>query len=279
MPERTIALITGSTDGLGREVAFQLAEAGYDIIVHGRHTGRGREVASQIEGRSGRKCRFIQADFSDLAEVRRFAQRVLDNVDRLDLLVSNAGVGPGGPENRREESQNGIELRFAVNYLAGYLLTSLLLPALRSSGPSARIVNVASAGQAPIDFDDPMMERHYERELAYCRSKLAQIMGSFDFAEELKGSAITVNAIHPAEFMPTTMVRETGFEIASTLAEGVTAVMNLAVAPELQSQTGLYFDGVRAARAHEFAYDPDARRRLRALTARYLGEDAVIKVS
>jgi NAD(P)-dependent dehydrogenase (short-subunit alcohol dehydrogenase family) len=194
---------------------------------------------------------------------------VLKRVDRLDVLVNNAGVGFGEPGAPRELSADGVELRFAVNYLAGYHLTRRLLPLLRASAP-ARVVNVASAGQAPIDFDDPMLDHGYAGILAYRRSKLAQIMFTFDLAQELRGERVTVNALHPATFMDTSMVRVSGRKPVSTLEEGTAATCRLVTAPELDDVTGQYFDRTREARADPQAYDGEARARLRELTAEIL---------
>ena len=126
---------------------------------------------------------------------------------QLDVLVSNAGIGSRGGGAGRRESADGHELRFAVNYLAGFLLAHLLLPLLKASAPS-RIVNVASLGQHPIDFDDVMITRGYSGSRAYAQSKLAQIMFTIDLARELQGTGVTVNSLHPATYMNTTMVRE-----------------------------------------------------------------------
>ena len=207
------------------------------------------------------------AELASLDEVRELARRVERDHERLDVLVNNAGIGTAGP---REESRDGHELRFAVNYLAGYLLTRLLVPLLVRSAP-ARVVNVSSAGQAPIDFDDVMLERSYSGVQAYCQSKLAQVMFTFDLAEELRDAGVTVNCLHPATYMPTKMVRAAGASPMSSLEEGVEATRRLVDAPELDGVTGRYFDGVQESRAHPQAYDEDARRRLRELSGRLAG--------
>ncbi len=163
----------------------------------------------------------------------------------------------------------GYELRFAVNYLAGFLLTRLLEPLLVASAP-ARIVHVASAGQAPIDFDDVMLTRNYNGVQAYCQSKLAQIMFSFDLAEELRAARVTANALHPATYMPTKIVATP----VSSIADGVRATARLITASELDEVTGRYFNGVREARAHAQAYDPLTRARLRELSERLIAADA-----
>jgi NAD(P)-dependent dehydrogenase (short-subunit alcohol dehydrogenase family) len=158
-------------------------------------------------------------------------------------------------------SPNGLELRFQGNYLAGFLLTRRLLPLLRRSAP-ARIVNVASAGQRPLDFDDIMLERGYDGMRAYGQSKLAQIMFTFELAEQLDPDEVTVNALHPASLMNTKMVLESFGSAWTTVEEGAEATLRLAISPELDSVTGRYFDGLREARANAQAYEPEARRRL-----------------
>ena len=163
-----------------------------------------------------------------------------------------------------------VELRFAVNYLAPFLLTRLLLPTLRQSAP-ARIVNVSSAGQAPINFRDVMLEHHYDGVQAYSQSKLALVMFTFDLAEELAGTGVTANCLHPATYMPTKMVLAARGSSVSTLEEGVQATTHLITAPELDRVTGRYFNGLRQARAENQAYDRQARLKLRQLSKQLTG--------
>src|SRR3954453_13294056 len=256
------ALVTGSTDGVGRLVARRLGEAGARVLVHGRDADRGAQVVADIE-RAGGTATFLRADLSSLAEVRRLAAAVPDATDRLDILINNAGIGTAG--GVRQESADGFELRFAVNYLAGFLLTYLLLPLMRAGAP-ARIVNVSSAGQQAIDFADVMLTRGYSGARAYCQSKLAQVMFTFELAEKLAGTGVTATCLHPATYMDTTMVRRAGVTPVSTVEQGADAVLNLAVSPALEGQTGLYFNDLREARAHSQAYDAEARQRLWALS-------------
>jgi NAD(P)-dependent dehydrogenase (short-subunit alcohol dehydrogenase family) len=261
------ALITGSTDGVGRLVATRLGAAGAHILVHGRDAERGAQVVAEIE-RSGGTAEFLSADLSALAEVRGLADQVRAKTDRLDLLINNAGIGTAGAT--RQTSVDGYELRFAVNYLSGFLLTHLLLPLIKASAP-ARIVNVSSAGQQAIDFDDVMLTRGYSGARAYCQSKLAQILFTIDLTEDLHGSGVTVNALHPATYMNTTMVRRAGVTPASTVEQGADAILNLAVAPALEGRSGLYFNGLRETRADGQAYDAKARQRLRAISVELTG--------
>jgi NAD(P)-dependent dehydrogenase (short-subunit alcohol dehydrogenase family) len=174
----------------------------------------------------------------------------------------------GGGERR--ESADGFELRFAVNYLAGFLLAHLLLPLLKAAAPS-RIVNVASLGQHPIDFDDVMITRNYSGSRAYAQSKLAQIMFTIDLAAELKESGVTVNALHPATYMNTTMVREGGVAPISTVEQGGEAILRLIEADDVAGRSGLFFNGLHEARANPQAYDEAARERLRALSRKLTG--------
>jgi NAD(P)-dependent dehydrogenase (short-subunit alcohol dehydrogenase family) len=268
---RQVALITGSTDGLGRAVARALAASGFRVLIHGRDAQRGEALVHQICADGGAAC-FHRADFASLAEVRALAAAVSREHERLHLLINNAGIGTGqgGRPAPRETSADGHELRFAVNYLAGYLLTRLLLPALVRGAP-ARIVNVASAGQYPLDFDNLMLTRAYSGMRAYAQSKLAQVMFTIDLAARLRAAGVTVNCLHPATYMDTAMVRAAGIEPSSSVEEGAAAVMRLAVSPQLEGHTGEYFDGLRLARANEQAYDRQARRRLAQVSARLAG--------
>jgi NAD(P)-dependent dehydrogenase (short-subunit alcohol dehydrogenase family) len=244
-------------------VALRLAADGAHVIVHGRNQERGREVVEEIERGGLGSARFYAADFGSLEEVRRVAEEIRGDYERLDVLVNNAGIWltDGG----RQLSADGHELHFQVNYLAGYLLSRELLPLLERSAPS-RIVNVASGAQTPIDFDDVMLERNYSGSRAYAQSKLAQILFTIDFAEELRDRDITVLSLHPATLMATDMVREAGIPPRSTVDEGADAVMQLIDATDLE--TGQYYNGLRPARPNAQALDPEARRRLRELSQR-----------
>jgi NAD(P)-dependent dehydrogenase (short-subunit alcohol dehydrogenase family) len=268
-PNRETALITGSTDGVGRVVAKRLGEQGWRVLVHGRDRGRGERVVAEIKDAGG-TADLLAADLSSLAEVRRLAGAVQQATRRLDLLINNAGIGSGGPQGTRQTSADGYELRFAVNYLAGFLLTHLLLPLVRTSTP-ARIVNVSSLGQQAIDFADVMLTHGYSGSRAYCQSKLAQIMFTIDLARELYGSGITVNALHPATYMNTTMVRQSGVTPMSSVEQGADAILNLATSAALDGRSGLFFNGQSEPRADAQAYDAGARQRLKTLSLELSG--------
>lgn len=263
-------LITGSTDGVGRYVATQLALAGAKVLIHGRDKARAAALSEEIKRVSGGEPVFYQADLSSLASVRQLADAVIADHKRIDVFVSNAGIGSqnGGPA--RQTSADGYELRFAVNYLSGFLLAYRLLPLLKAAAPS-RIVNVASLGQHPIDFDDVMIERGYSGSRAYAQSKLSQIMFTIDLAEELKDSNVTVNSLHPATYMNTTMVRAGGITPISTVEQGGAAILHLVTGDDVAGRSGLFFNGLQEARANPQAYDATARRRLRTLSRELTG--------
>ena len=266
-------LVTGSTDGVGRYVATKLAAAGARVLIHGRDGGRGKALVSEIE-RAGRgEAVFYQADLSSLAAVRQLADAVLADTPRLDVFISNAGIGSQNEGPARQISADGHELRFAVNYLAGFLLAYRLLPLLKASAPS-RIVNVASLGQHPIDFDDVMITKGYSGSRAYAQSELSQIMFTVDLAEELKGTGVTVNSLHPATYMNTTMVRAGGITPISTVEQGGEAILHLAAGDDVAGKSGLFFNGMNQAQANPQAYDAAARKRLRALSLELTGLNA-----
>ena len=259
MKGRTV-LVTGSTDGIGKRTAHDLAAMGATVLLHGRNASKGAAAAEEIARSTGTdRPRYINADLSLLSEVRRMAAELQD-VD-IDVLINNAGIGTGPPGAEREESRDGYELRMAVNYLAPFLLTHLLLPNLRSSAPS-RIVNVASLGQSRVDLDDLMMERGYERWGAYGQSKLALIMFTMELASRLEGSGVTVNAVHPGTMLDTKMVRETASPPRGDVQEGADSLTFLAASPRLEGVTGRFFDRQREERADRQAYDAGARREL-----------------
>ena len=263
-------VITGSTDGVGRYVAARLAAAGAKVLIHGRDAARAKTLAEEIMRAGGGEPKFYQADLSSLADTRRLAKALLADHKRLDVFISNAGIGSQNQGPQRQTSADGYELRFAVNYLSGFLLAHLLLPLLKASAPS-RIVNVASLGQHPLDFDDVMLTNGYSGSRAYAQSKLSQIMFTIDLADELKGSGVSVNALHPATYMNTTMVRAGGITPISTVEQGGEAILHLACGNDVAGKSGLFFNGMQQAKANPQAYDQAARQRLRALSLELTG--------
>jgi NAD(P)-dependent dehydrogenase (short-subunit alcohol dehydrogenase family) len=268
----TVVLITGATDGLGRGVAERIAGAGATVHLHGRNLERLATAEREIRKATGNdRIHTHLADLASLDQVRAVADEVERDTDRLHVLINNAGIGSGLPEGReRRESADGYELRFAVNYLAGFLLTMRLLPLLRRSAP-ARIVNVASLGQAPIDFDDVMLTDGYSGTRAYSQSKLAQIMFGLELAERLDPAEVTVTSLHPSTFMPTKMVLQERGRSLDSLERGVEATTRLAIDPELEGVSGAFFDRESESAVDPQAYDEAARRRLWELSLELTG--------
>ena len=258
------ALVTGSTDGLGREVARELAASGAHVIIHGRNAERGRALVDEITKQGKGSARFIAADFASLAAGRKFADSIAKLYPRIDLLVNNAGISLPRGESRRT-SVDGHELHFAVNYLPGWILVHRLRPALQAAAPS-RVINVASRAQSPIDFSDVMLEKPGAFNRGYGQSKLAQITMSVELAPDFQKSGITMVSLHPASMMNTAMVRGLGVEPRSTVDEGLTAVMNLVTMRTLEP--GAYYNGTQPATPHPQSQDTAARAQLRALSAR-----------
>lgn len=271
LEEQTI-LVTGSTDGIGKITAGKLAELGATVLVHGRSREKCRTAAGEIREATGNdRLKAFVRDISSLSGVRRLADDIHSKYPALDVLINNAGVGPGkGSFGKRPLSQDGHELCFAVNHLTPFLLTHLLLPILRSGAP-ARVVNVCSAAQQHIDLDDVMLERGYDPYRAYAQSKLALTMFTFDLAERLKYRGITVNCLHPGSLLDTKMVREGGYTPRGSAESGAEAVVHVATSPELADVTGEYFEEKRQARAHDQAYDSAARDTLWRLSEKLTG--------
>ncbi|MFD7185017.1 SDR family NAD(P)-dependent oxidoreductase [Streptomyces sp. NPDC059904] len=267
MPERIIVL-TGATDGLGRALSRELARRpATTLILHGRDKARLDELASALSDAPA-SVMTVSADFSELAQVHRLADEVAQLTDRVSVLVNNAGLGGGEPDGtERRLSADGHELRFAVNHLAPFALTQRLLPLLDRGAP-ARIVNVASIGQSPIDFADPSLEHGYCGMRAYGQSKLAMITTGFVLARQLDPHLITVNSLHPATYMPTKMVLQSVGHSIDSLETGVAATLRLILDPELDGVTGEFYDRTRAAQAHRDAYDPGIQQRLWDLSTR-----------
>ncbi|MBH16323.1 MAG: 3-oxoacyl-ACP reductase [Gemmatimonadetes bacterium] len=260
-PDQEVILVTGSTGGLGREVARRLGSQGAHVIVHGRSSERGNELVEEIIAAGPGSARFYRADFASLQQIRELGERILMDYGRLDVLVNNAGFGSA--PNERMVSEDGHELRFQVNYLAGFLLTKLLRPLIVSSQPS-RIVNVSSAAQTAIDFDDVMIEKNFSGGRAYAQSKLAQILFTLDLAEEFQGTDVLPVSLHPATYMDTEMVRRAGVEPRTTVDEGADAVMHLIRSADIVP--GQYFRGMEVGNPHDQAHDQGARNLLRILS-------------
>ncbi|MEO6060677.1 MAG: SDR family oxidoreductase [Thermoflexales bacterium] len=261
-------LITGATDGIGKATALALAQQGHLVIVHGRTTAKARAVVDELHAAvRSEDIDYVAGDFSRLSDVRALANEVIERHPGLDTLVNNAGVYM----NTRELSADGFELTLAVNHLAPYLLTRLLLSGLKLSAP-ARIVNVSSTVhmRGKIDFDELNSARAYSPYGAYAASKLANVLFSNALARRLAPAGVTSNALHPGVI--STKLLMAGFNTtgAETTRGAQTSVF-LASAPEVEGLTGRYFDDRREKLASESARDEALQERLWRVSAEMVG--------
>jgi retinol dehydrogenase 14 len=277
MSGRTV-LVTGGSSGIGRATAVGLAALGARLAIAGRDHGRTEAAASEIREAGAGMVETFVGDMSSLAEVRRLADEALERLPRIDVLVNNVG----GYWDTRHVTVDGFERTFALNHLAPFLLTNLLLDRLRGSAP-ARVITVSSGAHSMgrIDFDDLMGERSYSGMRAYSQSKLANLLFTYELARRLAGSGVTANAVHPG------MVR-TGFgaEDAGVVqrlftplmrpfmkspAEGAATSIHLASSPEVEGVTGCYFAGCRQRSSSGRSHDDAVARRLWELSAELVG--------
>lgn len=261
-------LVTGSTDGLGRELALALAADGAHVLVHGRNAERGQAVVDEITASGKGSARFYAADFASMQAVREFADTIAADHPRLDLLVNNAGIAFNREQPRRE-SADGHELQFAVNYLAVWVLANRLRPNLVAAAPS-RIVNVASGSADAIDFDDLMLEQPGAAARGYGQSKLAQVSMTVELAPAFAADGITMISLHPATLMNTTMVEGLGIPPRTTITEGRDHVMGLIRAPTLEAGA-FYLQGKPTPPNDPQPADAEARKRLVALSEALTG--------
>jgi NAD(P)-dependent dehydrogenase (short-subunit alcohol dehydrogenase family) len=273
-------LVTGATSGIGEVTAHALARQGAAVIVVGRDPARCWATVETIRRDTGNPDVVpVVADLSSEREVRRLADEFRSRHDRLEVLVNNAGAmfAP------RAESVDGIEMTWALNHLAYFLLTHLLLDPLRAAAPS-RIVNVASdahrAARRGIDFDDVEGRRRYRPFRAYAQSKLANVMFTFELARRLEGSGVSANALHPGFVMTRFFLKEGRLFwlfkqfarlLAITPEEGARTSIHVASSPEVSGVTGRYFEKCRPATPSAVSRDPDAGRRLWSLSEEMTG--------
>ena len=281
-----VCLVTGATSGIGKETARGLVALGATVIVVGRNRRRCEQVTAAFRRENpAAQVSFLVADLSSQAEIRRLADEFTRQYDRLDVLVNNAGA----KFRARHESIDGIELTFALNHLGYFLLTLRLLDVLKASAP-ARIVNVASHAHhgVTLDFDDLQMRQRYDGSLAYRRSKLANIMFTYELARQLDGTGITANALHPGVVATNFGAKDEGLQSllrraarpavrlllgrqAITPPEGAQTSLYLATSPEVAGVSGQYFDNKAPVRSSDASYDVAAQQRLWEISAALTG--------
>ena len=264
-----VCLITGATSGIGLVAARELARFGARVVLVGRNPAKAEAVVSQIRSQTGNAdVESLLADLSSQRQIHKLARQFRERSPRLDVLVNNAG----GIWLTRTLTEDGLEMTFAVNHLAYFLLTHLLLDTLKASGP-ARIVNVASAAHrgATLDFDDLMGERRYDGWRQYCRSKLANILFTYDLARRLAGANVTANALHPG-WVATGFAANNGWRgrvwqfasncFAISSEKGARTIIYLASSPDVAGVSGRYFVRERDVPSSPASYDEEAQKRL-----------------
>lgn len=274
-------VVTGATSGIGQKAAATLAYSGAHVVLVGRNPARTEAALADVRRRSGSNAvEAMLCDLASQAEIHRLAEEFRARHPRLDVLVNNAGT----VKNRRTLTEDGIETTFAVNHLAPFLFTNLLLDLLEASAP-ARIVNVSSVAhyRGTMDFDDLGFERGYRIMRAYSRSKLANVLFTRELARRLAGTGVSANAVHPgtvatriwdgapAWTQPFFVVAKKFFMISP--AAGAETIVYLAASPEVEGKTGLYFDGKRIKEPSPLACDDTAAERLWEESARLVGLD------
>jgi retinol dehydrogenase 14 len=284
MAGRTV-LVTGATSGIGRATALGLAAMGAHVAITGRDRGRTESAAREISAAGGVNVDVFVADLSSQGQVRRLANAVLERLPQIHVLVNNVG----GYWSTRHVTADGLERTFAVNHLAPFLLTNLLLDRLERSAP-ARVVTVASNAHATgrIDFDDLQGMRSYSGGRAYSQSKLANVLFTYQLARRMRGTAVTANALHPG-VVRTSFGAEDPARIQRLLvrllrplmkspAQGAATSIHLASAPELEKVSGQYFAGRRPRRSSTRSYDQAVAARLWEASADLVGLAAAPRV-
>jgi retinol dehydrogenase-14 len=279
-----VVLVTGGTGGIGKATAIGLAVLGARVGITGRDLARTGQVAAEIRAVSGNPAVDpFAADMSSQAEVRRLAVAVLDAYPRLDVLVNNVG----GFWAHRHSTADGLEHTFALNHLASFLLTNLLLDRLKASAP-ARVVNVSSHVQAEgrIDFDDLQGARSYSGQTAYSQSKLANVMFTNELARRLEGTRVTANSLHPGVVRTSfgaedqawlfTVVSQVVLPFLKTPARGAETSIYLASSPEIDGVTGAFFANKKVKTANKVAHEPAMTARLWRASADLVGMKAAI---
>jgi NAD(P)-dependent dehydrogenase (short-subunit alcohol dehydrogenase family) len=251
------ALVTGSTDGIGKQTAMDLAGMGYRIIVHGRSEARAQQALQEIKNITANgHLDFFVADLSSLQQIRAMCAEIRQKYDKLDILINNARVAM----NRLEFSDDGYEMTFAVNHLAVFAVTLILVELLKQAAPG-RIINVSSiAHSSSLNFEDLVEPQPFDGWEAYCQSKLCNILFTYELAEKLKDHGVTANCLHPG-VIDTKLLRA-NFGGGSPVLEGSRKLVYLSTAPELAEVTGKYFNNNRQTPSADVTYDPETRKKL-----------------
>jgi NAD(P)-dependent dehydrogenase (short-subunit alcohol dehydrogenase family) len=272
-----ICVVTGATRGIGRATVQGLARLGATVVLVARRMEDGNKVSREIAARVPVPPEVVTADLSDLGSIRRAAEELAERYPHIHVLINNAGVIP----RQRELTRDGLERQFAVNHLAYFLLTNLLLPQLQAGAPS-RIINVSSGAHAhaTIDFDDLQAQRRYDPKQVYSRTKLANILFTYELSRRLRGTGVTANCLNPgvvdtgmlADYMGVARTKDAvSRTFGATPEEGAETSIFLATSPELETVSGKYFESKREVRSSRQSYDEATARRLWEVSERLTG--------
>ena len=260
-----VVLVTGSTDGIGKQTAYSLARRGAIVLLHGRNSRSGEKVQEEIHSATGNtSLQFFQAELSSAKDIQKLANQINESHDHLDVLINNAGTF----QQERRLNDDGLEITFAVNYLAQFRLVHELLDLLErsaSKGASSRIVNVASATHwnAPaMDWSNLQSEKRYDGYEAYARSKLAVVLFTYALARRLAGTGMTANCLHPGVIRTKLLRAGFGDYPGDTPENGARTSVYLASSPEVEGISGKYFEKCKPVRSSPISYDLEMQERL-----------------
>lgn len=266
MLKNKIVLLTGATDGIGKQTAFELAEKNAILLMHGKNIEKGLKIKDEIILKSGNKnVQYFNADFTSFAEIKQFSENIRNNFSHIDILINNAGIY----ENQKNILDNGIEKNFMVNHLAMFSLTLELLNLLKKS-ENARIINVSSMVHAnDIDFDNLNGEKYYSGSDAYSLTKLCNILFTLELSFMLKNENITVNALHPG-VINTKLLKAGWGAMGSSTSEGAKRILYLANSNEIKNITGKYFMNDKITKPANICDDENIRKKLWEISMEYL---------
>ena len=260
-----VVLVTGSTDGIGKQTAYSLARKGAIVLMHGRNSLRGENVLEEIHRTTGNtSLQFFQAELSSAKVVRKLADQIIESHDRLDVLINNAGTF----QQERRLNDDGLEITFAVNYLVQFRLTHELLDLLKrssSKSASSRIVNVASAAHwnaSAMDWSNLQGEKRYDGFEAYARSKLAVVLFTYALARRLVGTSVTANCLHPGVIRTKLLRAGFGDYPGDKPENGARTSVYLASSPMVEGISGRYFERCKPVQSSPISYDIELREKL-----------------